>query len=102
MIRSHWAGVIEAHRIHWQFYRSTRFARSRQADPLAPLGVERLGPDIERAERLIDRVAVAEHLQEHAEVRSETLDENLGGNRALGVRHERFLTIEVRETANQV
>jgi hypothetical protein len=36
------------------------------------------GGNVERAERLIDRLAVAQHLEEHPEVRAEALDEDLG------------------------
>src|SRR5688572_14518721 len=52
-------------------------SRRVEADALPPFGVERLRPDVQHAHRLVGGVAAAHHLEEHAEVRAEAIDEYL-------------------------
>src|SRR5205823_216117 len=71
-------------------------------DSTPPLSVERFGLHVVHAQRLIDRVAAAEHLQEWTQIAAETLAQKLTCDQAFRVRDERRAAVEFAKSFGKI
>ena len=87
----------------WRKYTGATYGpRGTGADSLTPFGIKLFGPERRASQCLRQRLAAAEHLDEHHEVGTEPFDQELTSDGALGVGDPHERVIEGIEAAGEL